>query len=614
MRTPWIAGNGPLRYVFESNDKEGKYSLNLWSAAHTKNANKAFLKHGTTTKEITELIFNKADFQVTDAFPNGQVDPNGANYNPLAGFKSLSPRVEYNEMGMTVGGALAFPVCKGKGRLGVRASVPFRNIELERQDSGLDKAEDPTADYVSARVIAVTRPGNGGAAAAPANILAKAYRVDLLTALQQPSGTRVMAPGGGAAAGQGMNVFGTQLATGNVGANTPLNSNYAAITITGNTGKPLVHGYMLANEAGAAPVANPRAAADTLVFNAPGAAPVAGAAHTDLLAADMNNLPTNDTTIGVFTTDRDYQAAFNAADPNSVLSKKGSNMWLVFRRTQNSTDALKFGDGSGGGTGVGAGRGLSDTIDQYLAQFNENAFVFLAKNGISLDSQERTGLGDVDVDFFYNHAFHEDWMGEVCVGVRLPTGGDKDKYGNPYKVMLGNGEHWEVKVGGMLAWEAFKWMNLKADASYHFVLEATENRMAVFKGSSVKNLGPKAAADVDWSYAKAHLDATFFHPKTRDIRSMLGYELYYKTEDRVSFKSKQAQSFDGPTTAGAARLSDLDNKLARKNTESIAHKVRFETSYQVGQYFELFAGGSFTFAGQNVMRDRDTHGGFNIRF
>jgi hypothetical protein len=75
----------------------------------------------------------------------------------------------------------------------------------------------------------------------------------------------------------------------------------------------------------------------------------------------------------------------------------------------------------------------------------------------------------------------------------------------------------------------------------------------------------------------------------------------------LSYKNATAVAFDGVARA-------LDKKLAVKNTESIAHKARFETSYQVSKYFELFAGGSFTFAGQNAMRDRDTHGGFNIRF
>ena len=100
----------------------------------------------------------------------------------------------------------------------------------------------------------------------------------------------------------------------------------------------------------------------------------------------------------------------------------------------------------------------------------------------------------------------------------------------------------------------------------------------------------------------------FFHPKTSDIRSTLGYEFYYKTKDNVSYISGTAVPFDG------SAAKPLDNKLAAANTESMSHKVRFEASYQLSQYLELFCGGSYTFAGQNVMRDTDTHGGFNVRF
>ena len=104
----------------------------------------------------------------------------------------------------------------------------------------------------------------------------------------------------------------------------------------------------------------------------------------------------------------------------------------------------------------------------------------------------------------------------------------------------------------------------------------------------------------------------------RSIRSTLGYEIYYKTEDHLTFKSQTMQSFLGAliTAPGDpnSNLQPLSNALARKNTEAIAHKVRSETSFQINPYFEIFAGGSATFAGQNVMRDRDCHAGFNIRY
>jgi hypothetical protein len=601
VRTPWISGSGPLRYVFENDAKDGKYAMNLWSVGHSKYANKAFLKHGTKTQDLTALIFNKSNFALSEAFYNQNSDPS----NPLASFKQVSPRVEYNEMGMTVGGEISMPVWKNKGRLGLRGSVPFRSIELERLDSGLDKAEDPTADYVSGKVVKVTRRSDGAAAGAGAagtlaafnlgsesSVLAKAYRLDLLRALVDADGNKILTSGAAAAAG--LKVFGTQIGTG--GGN-ELNGNFAgivpgAVANGRQTGKPVNHGYMLYDGGGF----GLGAGRDGLYGNG-----IAGPINNIVpLRGDLANISGESARLNTFISANDYNAALS-----NFSADEAKKYWLIFRRTHNSVDASKFGNGDG--NNVGGGRGITDNLDNYIAQFNENAFVYLAKQGISLDGQVRTGLGDIDVETFYRHTLNENWDAELQLGVRLPTGGDKDKYGSPYKSMLGNGEHWEIKIGGLLAWEAMSWMNLKADASYHFVLESTENRMAVFAGSTVKNLGPKAAADVDWGYFVGHVDATFFHPKNRDIRSVLGYELYYKLEDRLTYKNATAVAFDG----GAKALS---SKLAVKNTESIGHKVRFETSYQVSKYFEFFAGGSFTFAGQNVARDRDTHGGFNIRF
>lgn len=586
VRTPWIAGNGPLRYMFEKHDENEKYALNLWSAAHTKYANRAFTKNGFKTKEITELIFNKSSFAIGDAFPDRTMSAAGTNFNPLVAAKTIDPRVDYSEMGMTLGGEISMPIGKSSGRIGIRGSVPFRSIEMERLDSGLDKAEDPKADFVASKIIRVTTANNGNAVAAntqPAT-LAKAYNVGMLRQLRginnQELFTNLDAAG---AAQNGLRVFSTQIA-----AATPADAatNFAALTCTDPNlaNKPAVYGYSFTT-----------AATDVATST------YAAADVTDLTNAF--NVPTTNANI------RNIVAATNYADIFDVATAGGKNFankkddsWLIFRRSQNGTTDGKF-------FNTGAGLTLSRGIDQALEQYTENAYGFLGRNNYSLDTQNRIGMGDIDLDVFYDHQLHEDWNAEAFVGLRLPTGDSKDKFGTPYRALLGNGEHFEVKLGGMLAWQPLTWMNVKADASYSFVLESKENRMAVFAGSTIKNFGPEAAADVDWGYFKGHFDMNFFHPKTSDIRSTLGYEFYYKTQDNVSFKSSTATPFDGNPVAQA-----LDNKLAEANTESMAHKVRFETSYQLSQYLELFCGGSFTFAGQNVMRDADTHGGFNVRF
>jgi hypothetical protein len=574
MRTPWVSGNGPLRYMFEKHDQDGKYDLNLWSAGHTKYANRAFMKHGFKSKEITALIFNQSEFSIGDAAYNKASNPAGEGFNPLVDAKTIAPRVEYNEMGMTLGGEISMPIWQNKGRLGVRGTVPFRNIEMERLDSGLDRVEDPAADFVKTKMVSVTLRRDGSAGDT-ANIPAQAFRMDMVSNLAVPGGVRaLLAP-------DDVTLFGSSIRTAVPAVST--DNAFAAVTssVPGQN-VPRTHFFQVAS-AGTSD-------------DATGSYLVGGiSAMPDVGAVPAENA------LNHFRNGTNYGALFGT---DSVFSKNKKNMWLVFRRSTASTDTEKFDRGGS----EGPGGGMARAINTALAQYTENAFGYLTRNGYSLDSQNRSGMGDIDLDVFYAHNLHEDWNAEVSLGLRLPTGGDSDKFGTPYKAMLGNGGHFELKAAGMLAWQPLSWMNVKADASYSFVLEAKENRMAVFQGSSIKNMAPKAAADVDWSYFKGHVDATFFHPKTRDIRSSLGYELMYKMKDNVSFKSSTARAFDGTTD------NKVDNKLAAANTESIAHKVRFETSYQLSQYLEMFCGGSFTVAGQNVMRDRDTHGGVNVRF
>ena len=285
-------------------------------------------------------------------------------------------------------------------------------------------------------------------------------------------------------------------------------------------------------------------------------------------------------------------------------------LWLVLARDNASLEEAKFAPGA---------KDISEVIEARLALYKEDPMKFFARKGYEMQTNKRRQLGDIDVDLFYEHTFNKEWIGELFVGTRIPTGGTKNQFGNPYNVMSGNGEHWEVKLGGMIAYQPAKWINMKLDTYYSFVIEATEHRMAAFKGAQIKNFGPRADADVDWGYFVGRFDFTFFHPKNSDIRTVLGYEFYYKNEDHLTYKKSAQQSFAGGVWNVAQNKfvynpQPLSNDLARKNTESISHKLRGEISYQVSTYFELYASASSTFAGKDVMRDSDYQGGFVVRF
>ncbi len=275
--------------------------------------------------------------------------------------------------------------------------------------------------------------------------------------------------------------------------------------------------------------------------------------------------------------------------------------------------------GSGGSSLTDSSNNFWTTLDLLLNNYSENVYKWLYDRDFQFASETRSGIGDVDLDLFYEHMFSSDFVGEVCLGVRFPTGGSDDYCGNPYRPHTGNGSHWEIKVGALAAWQALSWLNIKADAKFAVVLESEEKISAAFTGATVKNIGPCAKADIDWQYVLAHLDFNLFHPETSAISTVIGYEFYYKSEDNVKFKNSSMQSWLGKkynttTSSWDTNNYTLDNKVAEMNTESIAHKIRLETSFRITQYFEMYCGAAYTFAGQNIPRECDGHFGFVVTF
>jgi len=675
-RTPWISERGPLRYTFEKlHDEEGKSNLNWWSAIHTKEAHKAFLKHGTKTQPLTALIFNKSDFALKEAFPNSDVPLTSENFNPFVRTASISPRVKYLEYGMTFGGRWDYPVWGNKGRIGLRGTVPVRRIEMQREDID-DPNANPLDEVFDGQVKKVTRTtnevtdakhsSNGKLAVTTVtnDIVTRAWRFDFVQSIPNPDRTSIVT-----FAADNVMIFGSLISDNTVQTDdTVLKAPVEANVTVGFTGvgagiegdKPQTASFQFTDESmdkigsqnsnklseqrfpggpqatvtefnqlAAAPVKTPLAAipGDKVSWFAPG---------VDYRGYDLNNTdnnpffvkpfvaPATGTTSGcnpcptVCAPECAPKICPPVTCPTSCPVEAGSvaDMWLIFRYDAASTNGDKICQSRA--------KKIADIIDARAKAFTESPTEFLEDAGIDFDSHTRSGLGDIDLDLFYEHTFGSHLIGELMIGARFPTGGKASVCTSPYAPQLGNNNHFEVKIGGDLAWKLANWLNVKFDAYYSFVIEATEDRLATFQGAQIKNLGPCTKADVDWGYFVGRVDFTIFHPKTSDVRSSIGYEFYYKTKDDVDFKCKKLASFlgkqlDTDSTSATfgqfiANCAPLDTCLAEKNTESIGHKVRGETSCQINKWFEIFLGGSFTFAGQNVFADRDAHAGFNIRF
>lgn len=593
FRSPIVCERGSLRHVFEEWSSED-YGFQLWASGYGREAHKAFKSHGTGTQPLTSLFFNKADFRLSEIFPNSLVKRASEFYNPFVRVLKISPRASYTEKGVFLGFKFAYPIYKNKGRLGVRASIPFRAVEIEKQDSfSKDDAQlkDLAFSGVKTELIKID-----GTKYSPKVEAARAFAVrwDFLEAISKDK----------------------------------FRSSYVVYNGTNSDGKVQLGGAHDMNDTSLKPMLGgvtycpegqiPRPPARRVAvpgYSTVGTAGTVDAATAMPVAGNILDGRTNVYGFEHGTADKykywEDEQATNVTNRLNMQAKK-ANMWLV--------SAHKFNDGKlTGDADSGSQQVYESLFMELFNQYPDNALEWMADRGFEFMSSRRAGLGDIDMDLFYEHQFNEDFMGEVTLGVRFPTGGSSKFYTNPYHPNLGNGEHFEVKIGSMLAWQPLDWLNLKLTTRYSFVLETSEQRAAAFSGAQIKNIGPRADADVDWGYFVGQLDFNIFHPKTDAISALIGYEFYYKTKDNVNFKKTKMQSWLGKemstTTAVFATAEyNLSNSLAEKNTEAIGHKIRVESSFRISKWFELFFGGSYTIAGQNLPREMDGHAGFVVEF
>jgi len=608
MRSPYLSERGPLRYTFEKDDSE-KYSLSLYSAMHRREAHKAFLDHGTDTKPLTALFFNKADIPLSEIFPIKKDDQHFyEHYNPYVTLGTISPRATYYEWGMNLGGRFEYPIYKDKGRIGVRANIPFRTIEIEHENF-MDKNDDPWNKYITTYMVTVkTGKGDTGSAA----VLARAVSFELLNQMAYiDSAAGAWEKAYKVEATKNVKLFDKELAS-------PLQiqddkgiADYGlfAGVITSDANKkptPTTTRFFTFN----ADVDHVTKAASDITSNDHHVINPDGSFSTNLTKAESAK--------GIaFFFQKLKGAGDTAYGTNGAITKDPwlKTHWLVLGRSNGRFEGKSENCDT-----------IDKGIDSWLKRYDYNPYEWLFHKGdFEFETQRRSGLGDIDLDLFYEHRFSDEWMAELMLGVRAPTGSGDDYAHNPYKIHLGNSEHWEIKLGGMVAWMPLDWMNIKLDTYFAFALEATEKRCAAFKPdtdavTTIKNIGPAVDADVDWQYFVLRLDFNLFHPKTNDLSSVIGYEFYYKTKDDVHFKKSSMETWLGKkwnNTSGGyvdAAEKDLDNGLLERNTQAIGHKIRCETSYRFSDWFEMFCGGSYTFAGRNLPRECDGHGGFNVRF
>ena len=632
FRAPIATTNGPLYYSFDKLHKK-KSNFTTWSVGEAREANEAYIKHSSKSQPLSTLFFGKDEFTIGESFQNANAFEHGLteNYNPYLDLTRLAPRVSYSERGVIWGAAWDYPVWKNKGRIGIRASVPFKYIKLER-DEQTEDAYLGQQEHVIRKDSRFVKPFIDGSGASKTVELKNvySYRMNLVKNLlyRDSSGvvysvlrynptTKNMYLGNAAygLAASGIKNYGSEVTSaqipfvvikGNYGEKAPYNQG-GALLLYNTDGKTL----NTQSEAGAS-INYPVSTAHSYQ------SPLKG---SELIALTNTADPGADRA-GVFVNGTDYSTPDQSND-----------LWLT---TVN---------GGNDGDFTGVSKTGVDFIEQHLARYHFDVTDWLQDRGFEMKTNEETSFGDITAEVFYEHCFNDSWRGELELGVKIPTGNGGSDYSdsmyNAYRVQMGNGSHWEIKLGGLVAWQALDWMNVKLDAAVNFAIEDTEQRCAAYKGATIKNFGPRADAEVSWTSFVGNLDFNFTHPKTKKIKGMIGYQFYYKTEDDIDFKNSTAATWlgkvwslaDGVTAApinpadGEQTPSvrgtqwstkplemELSSHVAEMNTEQMAHRLRMEGAYSLSKYLTVAVGGLYTFAGQNIPAEADIHAGCNVRF
>jgi hypothetical protein len=603
FRAPLTAQHGPLCYDIET--KSDKWTFHYWSTSYQRSAHKSFMKHSFKTKELPSVIFGKETFTLSESFQDASI----RNYyttqrNPLLGITKFKPRASYTERGVVLGGQFEYPIYKEQGRLGLRAHIPFRKVRVERDDEGEARLSGENESVVRNDVAIISNLAKNTSISLGGVNKYKLKLVDQMIYLEP--GGKVVSAFRANAANTASGIYGTQYVK-NKNANDHMSNAYGQqVPFTLIKSKKNPYGQKI----GAVYWTNGAFAADATQ-------------ETQIrLNGGDNSLKALPTSAAEMKEGEIYAFAQDSNYTNFSKSPGFEDVWLVqvfgtFTRKPTSTS-----------------QGVTAFVETELGQNHLPVEQWLKRYGdFEITTMQRMGIGDFATQLFYEHTLNKEWRFEGFLGMVMPTGGTSKYAHNPYFNMgLGNGNHVELNLGANAGWETpLDVLSMKAEAMFALVLKATEKRAATFKGATIKNIGPALDANVNWQYFKMGVDSTWHHPKRDTMCGTLGYELYYKLEDNIKFKeSKTDQHWLGEawsdandknvTLGGAAgtkyapHFMEIDNNLAKKDTDRIAHRVKAEFSWRAREFMDLYCGGAFTFAGMFIPRVTDMFGGMKVLF
>ena len=532
------------------------FNFAVFGAGYARSADKAFsCKQGTCKVPLSTLIFGKSSFRVGEAFPAGTVIGDLAANNPFVQVSTITPVYDYNERGAVFGASMGTSWCDQKYHAGLRARIPVRDTEMKEVPSSSDLVGETAKDLFVVRQEHNTDED-------PAFTVTNAYavRLDFLAQLKEMyNGNQMVLWARPAPLPVQPTIVSEEVGLPHTTSNQPI---VALIGSTAGTFPDQLfarkHNYITAN-----------------------------------LAADGSG-------VGNGVRGQFQQISYLEQLGGDILSQ--SKLFVV----PTIADAT-----SGGSTQNQITHGASQILAAVTAAVNalENVSVtnFFDDNGINMWDGRNKGLGDLDVDLYANGRWgcERRFLGELQLGLRLPTANKLCDCKQVIKQPLGNNGHVEGRLGAQLGWDATDMFKFTVAGTFNHVFSTKERIPAPFVGATIKNIGPCIDADISWNYGTFDAFASVFanHCCGFDV----GYQLYVKGTDKLCPCVSAATDFAG----NANQL--INSCVATRLTNVVSHKVR--TEFFLGHSFcEVFGGFIYTFAGKNAMRDSDCYLGMRINF
>ena len=536
-----------------ADEKSSLLNVDIWGHAWHRVADRAYSnKHGRKTTPLSRLLFCKSDFTGAESFAHGVANvPN----NPWVNISTLRPRFSYNEKGALVGMEVARVVHDGRIRVGGRTTIPFRFICTDRfeqcsadnrsSELGGERLQDVTA--LRAEVFQDEDGNNQG-------VVTFAYRLDFLSQLNfTPSGAAVDEP------------------------------------LVDYTDADFMDHITIAHQDLSNQILNTNVNVVHAIQRNDGTVPPGTFGSIDQPGAIINGngsgLTNNQR--GLFDT-QSYDALSNNTTQQNQL-------WIVPAIAQ-FINAATLSEES---------QRIKNAVDQLVLTLDDSAEDFFIRKCFCFETQKNVGLGDIDLDAFVQY-FRPRWYVEGVLGVRIPSGKRLCDPNQLFLLPLGNNGHAEGKIGYEFGFDALDWFKIKTQSSFSFVGRRSEVVAAPFKGACVKNFGPCTEASISWWHYTSNLDLTFVNPDTQSVGFNLGYQLYWKSKDRIRCLPATAKDCLGVQ-------QPLDPCLLEQCTKVVSHKSRVEF-FCVSERCELYAGWTHVFAGKNAPRETDWYLGMLVTF